>query len=108
MACPRFILALLFTVCLTCGSYLEPWYQKWSGVENQSGDFLSALIGDSRRLFSNQMVAKADAYFHSGYYPTIFDAPKLEEALHLSGDHEADHEGQEVSTNHVEHAEHQH
>lgn len=112
MASPRFILVFLFTVCLSCGSLLEPWYQtwypKWSGAENQSGDFLSALIGDSKRLFSNQMVAKADAYFHSGYYPTIFDAPKQEEASHLSGDNEADHEEQEGSTNHVEHAEHQH
>ncbi len=114
MASPRFILAFLFTICLSCVSYLEPWYQKWSGAENRSGDFLSVLIGDSRRLFSNQMVAKADAYFHSGYYPTIFDAPKEKEESHLSGDndaeagHDEDHDEQPGSTNHVEHAEHQH
>lgn len=114
MASPRFILAFLFTVCLSCGSYLAPWYQKWSGAENQSGDFLSALIGDSRRLFSNQMVAKADSYFHSGYYPTIFDAPKKEEESHVSGDHSAeagheeDHDNHAVETNQVEHAGHQH
>jgi len=110
MASPRFILAFLFAICLSCVSLLEPWYQKWSGAEKQSGDFLSVLIGDSRRLFSNQMMAKADSYFHSGYYPTIFDAPKKEEESHLSGeregesDHEKDHDDHAVETNHVEQA----
>ncbi|MEO6181658.1 MAG: hypothetical protein ABIP71_00830, partial [Verrucomicrobiota bacterium] len=114
MASPRFILAFLFTICLSCVSFLEPWYQKWSGAENQSEDFLSVLIGDSRRLFANQMSAKADAYFHSGYYPTIFDTPKKEEESHLSGKQageskdESDHDDHADETNHVEHAEHQH
>ena len=31
-------------------------------------------MGDSRRLFAHEFFAKADAYFHSGFYPTIFDA----------------------------------
>jgi tetratricopeptide (TPR) repeat protein len=31
------------------------------------------IFGDSRRLFANQFSAKADQYFHSGYYPSIFD-----------------------------------
>jgi tetratricopeptide (TPR) repeat protein len=31
------------------------------------------LMGDSRRLFANHFFVKADAYFHSGFYPSIFD-----------------------------------
>ena len=35
-------------------------------------------MGDSRRLFANQFFVEADVYFHSGYYPTIFDTPEAE------------------------------
>jgi len=40
---------------------------------------LKAMLGDSRRMFANHFFEKADVYFHSGYYPSIFDqaqAPK--------------------------------
>ena len=41
-------------------------------------------MGDSRRLFANHFFAMADAYFHSGFYPTIFDTPEPEEPGHLT------------------------
>jgi tetratricopeptide (TPR) repeat protein len=31
------------------------------------------LFGDGRRLFANQFFTMADVYFHSGYYPSVFD-----------------------------------
>jgi tetratricopeptide (TPR) repeat protein len=34
---------------------------------------LKILLGDGRRLFANHFFVKADVYFHSGYYPSIFD-----------------------------------
>jgi len=34
-------------------------------------------------LFANQFFVMADVYFHSGYYPTIFDARKKEGPSHL-------------------------
>ena len=107
MASPGLILALLFTICLSCVSFLEPWYQKWSGAEERTGDALSVIIGDSRRLFANQITAKADAYFHSGYYPTIFDDQKREEESHLSGEgeSEADETDEDEHSGHV-HSEH--
>ncbi len=85
MPSPRVILGLLFVICLSCASLLEPWYQTWSGGRNKSANVLDVLIGDSRRMFANHFFAKADAYFHSGYYPTIFDAPKKEEEDHMGG-----------------------
>jgi tetratricopeptide (TPR) repeat protein len=30
-------------------------------------------LGDSRQMFANSFFVKADAYYHSGYYPTIYD-----------------------------------
>ena len=39
----------------------------------QSGSVLKLLFGDSRRIFANHFFVKADIYFHSGYYPSIFD-----------------------------------
>jgi len=88
MASPALILGLLFALCLSLGSALGSWFQGWSGGRNQSANVLNALIGDSRRMFANHFFAKADAYFHSGYYPTIFDSQKREEESHLAGGHE--------------------
>jgi tetratricopeptide (TPR) repeat protein len=36
-------------------------------------DPVARWLGDSRRMFANSFFVKADAYFHSGYYPTIYD-----------------------------------
>ena len=30
-------------------------------------------MGDSQQLFANHFFTKADVYFHSGYYPSVFD-----------------------------------
>ena len=90
MASPYLILSLIFALCLSCAPILEPWYQGWSGSRNQSAGVLNALIGDSRRMFANHFFAKADAYFHSGYYPTIFDSQKRDEESHLTGGHESE------------------
>jgi tetratricopeptide (TPR) repeat protein len=96
MASPYLKLVLLFATCLSCASVLEPWYQTWTGGRNQTANILDMLIGDSRRLFANHFFAKADAYFHSGYYPTIFDPQDREEKLHMAEGHE-----QETGEKHV-------
>jgi tetratricopeptide (TPR) repeat protein len=56
-------------------------------------------MGDSRRLFANHFFVKADIYFHSGYYPSIFDQAKLHESSPMTQtaatdehhEHEAEH-----------------
>jgi tetratricopeptide (TPR) repeat protein len=65
--------ALLGTVCFGLSAWLEPWFQGWTGNRARSGNLLSTALGDSRRLFAKHFYVKADAYFHSGYYPTIYD-----------------------------------
>ena len=64
------------TVCWTLATCLLPWFNQWSGNGWQSKDVLATALGESRRLFANHFYVKADEYFHSGYYPSIFDAPK--------------------------------
>src|SRR5581483_5611547 len=49
-----------------------------------SGNLLGVLIGDSRRMFANHFFAKADAYFHSGFYPSIFDNREAFQTPHLA------------------------
>lgn len=90
MASPYLKLALLFATCLSCASLLEPWHQNWGGGRNKTANILDMLIGDSRRMFANHFFAKADAYFHSGYYPTIFDSKNREEESHMQAGHEAE------------------
>jgi hypothetical protein len=72
----RLVVALLLVCCMTLASVLDPSFQKLHNTENSSASFLVAVMGDSRRLFAHEFFAKADAYFHSGFYPTIFDTQK--------------------------------
>ncbi len=71
-ASPYLVLALVLTVCFTLATGLEPRAATWS-KHSQSDNVFSVLFGDGRRLFANQFFTMADVYFHSGYYPSIFD-----------------------------------
>src|SRR6266436_7348662 len=78
------ILLLLIGTCFSLSTILQPRAAAWSG-RRDSGNVLKVLLGDGRRLFANHFFVKADVYFHSGYYPSIFDqaqAPK--DSRHLT------------------------
>ena len=85
-------LGLLATVGFSLGTTLEPWFQNWQGNRTQSANMLQVALGDGRRLFSNHFFLKADAYFHNGYYPSIFDRREtsgpshMEEAMQQDGE----------------------
>jgi hypothetical protein len=72
----KWVVVLLLVCCMTLASVLEPQLQRWHSRGDSSAGVLGALLGDSRRLFAHQFFTMADAYFHSGFYPTIFDAQK--------------------------------
>lgn len=74
----------LLTLALALVTWLEPWYQSWSGSRTSSANLLSVALGDSRRLFAKHFYVKADAYFHSGYYPSIFDQRPDQDKLHIA------------------------
>jgi tetratricopeptide (TPR) repeat protein len=46
--------------------------------QSASDNVFKLLLGEGRRLFGNEMFDMADSYFHSGYYPSIFDGPVKE------------------------------
>jgi hypothetical protein len=71
----RLVLLFLFVCCATLATILDPDVSTGAAA-TASANFLVALMGDSRRLFAHEFFAMADAYFHSGFYPTIFDTPK--------------------------------
>jgi hypothetical protein len=67
-------LSLLATVACSLSTSIEPWFQNWQGSRTKSENVLQVAFGDGRRLFANHFFLKADAYFHSGFYQSIFDA----------------------------------
>jgi tetratricopeptide (TPR) repeat protein len=71
-ASPYLVLVLVLTVCFTLATGLEPRAATWSN-RSKSDNVFGVLFGDGRRLFANQFFTMADVYFHSGYYPSIFD-----------------------------------
>ena len=74
---------LLLAVCVSLATWLEPRMQGGTGHRADAAGVLQVLLGEGRRLFANHFFVKADAYFHSGYYPSIFDAPVSEQGNHL-------------------------
>jgi tetratricopeptide (TPR) repeat protein len=73
MPAPGLILALLLTVCFTLATWLQPRTLDWNKYRAQGGGLLSVTLGDAKRMFANHFFIQADVYFHSGYYPSIFD-----------------------------------
>jgi tetratricopeptide (TPR) repeat protein len=69
---PYWILVLLVTVCFTLAVTLG--LRIGNQAERfQSNSAFKLLFGEGQRLFANQFYVMADVYFHSGYYPSIFD-----------------------------------
>jgi tetratricopeptide (TPR) repeat protein len=79
----RLALLFVFVCCFTLATQLAAVFASLQARGGRSGSPLLVLVGDSRRLFANQFFTMADVYFHSGYYPTIFDARKKEGPTHL-------------------------
>ncbi len=70
----RLTLVFLLVCCVTLATMLDPQFQRRHASEDSSAGVLVALMGDSRRLFAHEFFARADAYFHRGFYPTMWDA----------------------------------
>jgi tetratricopeptide (TPR) repeat protein len=81
---PYLLLLLLLTICFCFGSGLDARFQ--SRQDTHSGDVMALLLGDSRRMFANHFFVKADAYFHSGFYPSIFDNQESFKTAHIAED----------------------
>jgi hypothetical protein len=78
------MLLLLVVVSFTLAASLVP--QSQASSKNKSANVLGLLLGDGRQMFANHFFHKADAYFHSGFYPTIFDNRESFATPHIAED----------------------
>ena len=67
------LLVLAFTLATGLGSRAEGWSKR-----TNSDNVFGMMFGDGRKLFANQFFTMADVYFHSGYYPSIFDRSRTD------------------------------
>ncbi len=87
-----YILLLIALLVLSFGlaADLQPQFIAWPG-SRADGDIFKITLGESRRLFANEFYTKADAYYHSGFYPTIFDNNDAFKTAHMAEDTGAVH-----------------
>jgi hypothetical protein len=88
------LLIALLVFCFGLAADLQPRFQSLENSRRQSSNFFSLLLGDSSRIFANSFFVKADAYYHSGYYPTIFDNNSAFKTPHMAEDTGADRQPQ--------------
>ena len=67
---PALLTALALAIALTTGGRLLAWQAE---RVPEAGSVFDLLLGESRRAFAMHAFIKADAYFHSGFYPSVFD-----------------------------------
>jgi tetratricopeptide (TPR) repeat protein len=83
---PWLLLIALLIFCFGLAANLQPQFQALENSRRQSDNFFSLLLGDSSRIFANSFFVKADAYYHSGFYPTIFDNNAAFQTPHMAED----------------------
>jgi hypothetical protein len=99
------LLVALLVFCFGLAAQLEPQFQlmrlnddrqKWVvdlhgeskpvRFSRADGDIFNVVLGDSRRMFANSFYVKADEYYHSGYYPGMFDDNAAFQTAHMAED----------------------
>ncbi len=77
---------LLLVTCAGLAAALDRWFLGWVGNRAQNFSPLRIAIGDGQRIFAGHFYRKADVYFHSGMYPSIFDNNESFKTAHLGED----------------------
>lgn len=78
-------LILLFVTCFSLATHLVPRQREWLGDRPDSANVVAAVLGESRRVLAGWIYQRADVYFHSGYYASVFDAPAANSGSAQSG-----------------------
>jgi tetratricopeptide (TPR) repeat protein len=90
---PLLVTAGLLTGCFALAVTVEPHLATNQALVRHERSPIEVVLGDARRLFATHFFVKADVYFHSGYYPSIFDGAASQEThLATGAAGEADHE----------------
>jgi tetratricopeptide (TPR) repeat protein len=86
-------LVLIFFLLASCCLTLTGFVLREHTLRTRDGSktALAILFGDGRRLFANHFLAKADAYYHRGRYPSVFEMAARERgnALVIAGAEDA-------------------
>lgn len=82
---PALPLALALAAALSAGGRLLLWQQS-RGQDTSS--LFTLVLGESRRAFADQMFLKADAYYHMGNYPSVFDLAQSDGKTHMAKERE--------------------
>src|SRR5579871_1955905 len=94
---PVYVLVALAVIAFTLATKLDGQLSSLS-MSGKSDNLFGTLLGDGRKLFANQFFTMADVYFHSGYYPSIYDENGEEEKDIVTASHgEKETEEQEKS-----------
>lgn len=86
---PYWFLLLLLVLCFTLATIIVPRAENWNGG-SQSDNAWTLLLGEGRKLFANEMFTMGDVYFHSGYYPSIFDRQETDQDVAAPAHGQAD------------------
>ena len=81
---PKLLLLLLLVICFTLATVLQQRAVIWSASRGDEDNLIAMTIGDARHMFANQFLTEADVYFHSGYYPSVFDEAHAQRKSHLA------------------------
>jgi tetratricopeptide (TPR) repeat protein len=84
-------IVLLLVLCFGLAARLDTVRSTERGQSGRSESALALVLGEGRALFANEFFAKADAYFHRGAYPSIFETVnRQEDEAHMFGGSEED------------------
>src|SRR5262245_8297640 len=81
---PALTICALLTGCFALGVTVEPKLAFTKTYERHDRSPFEVVLGESRQLFARHFFAKADIYFHSWYYPSIFDQGATNHHSHLA------------------------
>lgn len=99
-------LVFLASAAFTLATFIEPRTESWSR-RGQADGLMQRVFGEGRRLFANHFFVQADVYFHSGYYPSIFDQQaKSKDDSHLRKADKPEAQHSEPGHFHDEHCDH--
>jgi tetratricopeptide (TPR) repeat protein len=75
----RLTLILLLVICFSLAVWLQPRLDAHFNRHQSNESVLATLLGDGRKLIADYFYVEADVYFHSGYYPSVFDQARKQE-----------------------------
>src|SRR3954468_23220424 len=85
MRSPALITLLLLSGCFSLAVVVEPRLAYSETYRRHDKPVVEVILGEARRLLATHFYTKADVYFHSGFYPSIFDEATERDA-HMATD----------------------